>query len=738
MLSCFATTAGGLNELCREELLALGAESAKAQPRGVEFSASEEVLYRCCLWSRLANRIYLTLLECTLDNQEDLTTQVAQFDWQRHFKTGDRFAVSFSGKGMGIDHSHFGALKIKDGIVDYFRNQGLERPIVDTVYPDLRIHGHLNRNQLTLSLDLIGYSLHQRGYREGEQVTAPLKENVAAAILMRAGWPQIAAQGGCFYDPMCGSGTFLVEAAMMASDLAPGLAKAQQMQLRHLKGHNPTLWQTLIAEAEQREAEGLRKLPQIYGSDASHKSLMIAQEAIAAAGYADVIELKQMTVEQGSRWGDWPVGLIVTNPPYGERLGEVEEVKQIYLDLGNYLKQAFAGWQAAVLTCNPQLGLYLGLKAKRSHDFANGPLECKLLRFDVSEEAHRTPALKGGSDLAQQVQQFFPRLAEADGAQMVANRLRKNWKGLRKWAEKNRVSAYRVYDADMPEYALAIDYYQTEEAGVWLVVSEYAAPKSVDPVSARRRLHEVMAVLPAVFEVPTDRIVFKVRERQKGSSQYEKLESNQHYFTIVENDTLLRVNFTDYLDTGVFLDHRLVRAKVAELSKGKSLLNLFCYTATATAEAAIAGAKSSLSVDMSRTYLYWAQHNFWANKIDDRKHELLRADVIAWLEEQAQMQPKPSRQFEVIFMDPPSFSSSKKMDGILDIQRDHGRLIRQAMSLLLPGGTLVFSNNLRKFKLDALLEQQFLIENLTQATLPEDFKRNPKIHQVWLIRRNAD
>lgn len=730
-LNCFATTAGGLNELCREELMTLGATNVKAQPRGVKFEADIETLYRCCLWSRLSNRIFLTVLETKLDSQDALSPMIAKVDWKQHMDSDSRFAVSFSGKGLGIDHSHYGALKIKDGIVDYFREFSGSRPEVDRYDADIKIHGHLNRNQLTLSIDMIGYSLHQRGYREGQQVAAPLKENVAAALLMRAGWPQIAKAGGCLYDPMCGSGTFLVEAAMMASDLAPGLEKSQQMLLNRWKMHQKNIWQDLIAEAQQREAEGLRHLPDIYGSDASHKSLDIAAEAIENAGYADSIEVKQMTVEQGRRWGDWSTGLVISNPPYGERLGEIEEVKALYQHLGHYLKTEFDGWQAAILTCNAELGMYLGIKAKRSHDFANGPMECKLLRFDISEEFHREPAIKGGADIAEQVQATFPHLVDTEGARMFANRLRKNLKQLRKWANRTKVYAYRVYDADMPEYALAVDYYHTLEEGEWLVVNEYAPPKTVDRQKAKKRLYEAMSVLPEVLEIPAGKIIFKVRERQKGDNQYEKMDETKAYFTIIENDTKLRVNFQDYLDTGLFLDHRDVRAKVAELSKGKSLLNLFCYTASTTVIAANKGAKASLSVDMSKTYLFWAQNNFWANQIDDRKHQLERADVIAWLEKEA---AEPSQMFDVIFMDPPSFSSSKKMEGVLDIQRDHGWMIRKAMQLLNPNGVMVFSNNLRKFKMDELVERQFELENITQQTMPQDFKRNAKIHQVWTIR----
>ncbi len=732
MLKCFATTSGGLSELLREELIALGAKNVKAQPRGVAFEGSKELAYRACLWSRLANRIFITVLEVELDNQEQLTTEVAKHNWFEHMDVCDAFAVSFSGKGMGIDHSHYGALKIKDGMVDYFMAKTDDRPTVDTVNPNLRVHGHLNRNQLTLSIDLVGYSLHQRGYREGQQVKAPLKENIAAALLLRSGWPEIAKQGGSLYDPMCGSGTFLIEAAMMASDAAPGLDKQDRMLLNQWKQHDALLWNRLVDEARARKVAGLQNMPAIYGSDASHKSLDIAEEAILNSGYFKHISVKQMTVEQGRIWSDWKPGLVMSNPPYGERLGEVKEVKRIYTALGNYLKAEFDGWQAAVFTCNPELGMYLGLKAKRSHQFANGPMECKLFRFDVEERFYREPAIKGGADLAEGVRTAYPDLSGTEGAKMFANRLKKNLKPLRKWAKKYEVNAYRVYDADMPEYALSIDYYHTVDGGEWLVVNEYAAPKTVDKTSAKKRLYEALSVLPAVFDIPTSQIVFKVREKQKGSSQYEKLDENKQFFTVVENGVKLRVNFTDYLDTGLFLDHRDVRAYVAERSRRKSLLNLFCYTATLTAQAATLGATSSLSIDMSKTYLYWAKHNLMNNGVDESKHLLKQADVLDWLETESE---NPTQGFDVIFLDPPSFSTSKKMEGTLDIQRDHVTLIQQAMMLLNPGGQLVFSNNLRKFKLDKDALDDLSIEDITRKTMPRDFERNTKIHQAWVLMK---
>lgn len=732
MLKLFATSAGGLSELLREELMSFGAKSVKAQPRGVSFEGDLEVAYRACLWSRLANRIFLTVLEVELETQEMLTKEVARINWGEHMDAFGTFAVSFSGKGMGIDHSHYGALKIKDGIVDHFRNNGGDRPIVEKQNPELRVHGHLNRNELTLSIDLVGYSLHQRGYREGQQVTAPLKENLAAALLMRAGWPEIAKQGGALYDPMCGSGTFLVEAAMMASDLAPGMDKADKMGFVTWKKHDEDMWESLLVEAEAREAEGLRNMPAIYGSDVSHKSLDIAQEVIVAAGYEDLIEIKQMSVEQGRRWGDWQTGLIITNPPYGERLGEVDTVKLIYSALGHYLKTEFDGWKAAVLTCNPELGMYIGLKAVRSHNFFNGPLECKLFRFDVAEAFHREPTVRGGANLVEEVQNALPDMVQTEGAVMFANRLKKNLKSLRKWARTNQITAYRVYDADMPEYSLAVDYFQTIDGGEWVVVNEYAAPKTIDRGAAKRRLHEAVSVLPSVFDLTAEHIIFKIRERQKGTAQYEKLDENKRYFTVMENGVKLRVNFTDYLDTGLFLDHRDVRAYVAKQSRGKRLLNLFCYTASATVQAAAQGAASSLSIDMSNTYLDWAKHNLVMNGLDESKHRLLQENVLEWLDLASETQ---QGQYELVFLDPPSFSTSKRMEGTLDIQRDHVELINKTLKLLKAGGELVFSTNLRKFKLDREAFGGYAITDITRKTMPKDFQRNAKIHQVWSISK---
>jgi 23S rRNA (guanine2445-N2)-methyltransferase / 23S rRNA (guanine2069-N7)-methyltransferase len=312
------------------------------------------------------------------------------------------------------------------------------------------------------------------------------------------------------------------------------------------------------------------------------------------------------------------------------------------------------------------------------------------------------------------------------GAEMFANRLRKNLKQLGKWAGRETICCYRLYDADMPEYALAIDLYQG--AARWAHVQEYAAPKSIDPDKANERLHEALSAIPGVLGIPAEQIFLKVRQRQKGSAQYERLAERGEFHEVQEDGLRLLVNFTDYLDTGLFLDHRRTRRMLRELARGGRFLNLFGYTGAATVHAAV-GARATTTVDMSRTYLDWARRNLALNGFEGQQHELVQADVLVWLEEEA------ARRYDLIFLDPPTFSTSKRMQDTLDIQRDHPSLIRAAGGLLGPGGLLIFSTNFRRFRLDQEGLSDFAIEDISRSTIPRDFERNPRIHQCFKITR---
>jgi 23S rRNA (guanine2445-N2)-methyltransferase / 23S rRNA (guanine2069-N7)-methyltransferase len=707
----------GLEGLLLEEAKALGLEEAREQTAAVRGQAELETAYRLCLWSRLANRVLLVLARFSMSNADDLYEGVKAVDWRDHLEPAGSLAVEFSGHGSGIDNSHFGALKVKDAIVDRLRTSSGERPSIDKLNPDLRVHLRLERGEAILSLDLSGHSLHQRGYRL-QQGAAPLKENLAAAVLIRAGWPRIAAEGGALADPMCGVGTFLIEAALMAADIAPNLRR-ERWGFSSWLGHVPALWKKLHAEAEQRAAAGLAKPPLwIRGYEADPRLIQPGRNNVERAGLSDWVKIYQG--ELGSfepRPDQNQKGLVISNPPYGERLGDEASLLYLYQNLGERLRQACLGWEAAVFTGAPELGKRMGLRSHKQYAFWNGALPCKLLLIKVQTEQFVTGERRGREEV-EPAAEAAPQARLSEGGQMFANRLQKNLKQLGKWARREGVECYRLYDADMPEYALAVDLYRD-----WVHVQEYAAPRSIDPDKAQARLLDALAAIPQALGVAQNRVAIKRRERQSGSKQYQRQAAQGQFMEVSEGGVKLLVNLTDYLDTGLFLDHRPLRLRIQREAAGKRFLNLFCYTATATVHAAKGGARSTTSVDLSKTYLDWARRNLALNGFSD-KHRLEQGDVMAWLAEDR-------NEYELIFIDPPTFSNSKRMEGVFDVQRDHVELLDLAMARLARGGVLYFSNNFRKFQLDEGLTARYQVEEISAQTLDPDFARNPKIHRAW-------
>ena len=720
LLTLFATCPRGVEPLLAAELTALGASETRERKGGIAFVGDLNAAYRACLWTRLANRILMPLNTFPLADADALYTGAKAIDWPSLFGLDKTFAIEVAGHSPAVTHTHYAGLKVKDAIADRFRERHGERPNVDLDAPDVRIHLHLERAQATLSLDLSGDSLHKRGYRVGAG-EAPLKENLAAAILVRAGWAEIAAAGGAFVDPMCGSGTLVIEAAMIAADIAPGLKRAR-FGFEAWAGHDAALWQSIRAEASGRKSAGLARMPILIGGDVDEGVLRYAHLNAERAGLLGHLRFEQRdALEARAPAG---TGLLATNPPYGERLGAESDIIKLYSLFGATLKQHFAGWRAVVFTSRPDLSPRLGLRASTMHSLFNGAIECKLLRFEI---ATREPQADG-----QRAQPLAP-----SGGEDFANRLRKNLKHLGKWAKRGGILNYRVYDADLPDYALAIDLYQTPDLHVH--VQEYAAPDTIDPQKAERRLREALAQLQAILDVPAARIHYRLRKSQKGTSQYQKQDESREFLTVVEHGCKLWVNFDDYLDTGLFLDHRPMRLRIQKEAADKRFLNLFCYTGSATVHAAVGGASHTTSVDLSKTYLDWADRNLLLNGVDTRgpwnTHQLIRADAMAWLAAQAADARAP--RYDLIFCDPPTFSNSKKMEGVLDTQADHAEMIRNAMALLAPGGRLYFSTNRRRFKLDEALTAEFKVQDITSQTLDEDFKRPPPAHRSWSIEQHG-
>jgi len=712
----FAPCPKGLEGLLAEELRGLRAENVKETRAGVAFAGDLAGAYRACLWSRLASRVLMPLAHFPAPTPEALYDGVQQIAWRDHVAPEGTLAVDATCINSAVNHSYYAALKVKDAIVDQLRDRFGVRPSVDTEQPDLRVNLFIQRDQATLSLDLSGESLHRRGYR-AQPVEAPLKENLAAAILLRAGWPAIARDGGALVDLLCGSGTLPIEAALMAADIAPGLQRPS-FGLFRWPQHDAAAWKHLLDEALERREAGLKHLPPIHGYDRDPRAIRAAKENIVGANLSNRIRVRQRELAACEPETGIGPGLVLANPPYGERLGEANALPALYAELGAALKRCFPGWRAAVFTGNPELGKHLGIRARKMHVLFNGAIECKLLHFEITEEwfmRERTPITEPSQLGA--------------GAEMFANRLRKNLKHFGRWARRNEIHAYRLYDADLHEYNLAIDVYESDRR--YVHVQEYEAPASVDERLAQKRLNQALTVIPLVLDIAAEQVFFKLRRRQKGRTQYEKLAGSGEFHEVREGPCRLWVNFTDYLDTGLFLDHRQTRQMLGEMAKGKVFLNLFGYTGSATVHAARGGAHSTTTVDMSRTYLDWAQRNMELNGVRGKGHEFIQADVLTWLK-----QKHPTR-FDLIFLDPPTFSRSKRMDETLDIQRDHVELIKNACALLAPGGTLVFSTNLRKFKLDREALADLKIEDITRRTLPPDFERNPRIHQCFRVTRSV-
>ena len=800
-LTFFVTCPRNTEGLLLDELRALGTAGVTETRGGVSFTGPLPLAYRACLWSRVASRVLLRLTAFPVSSPDDLYEGIHALPWEDHLDRSGTLAVEVTSTvrlgPLATLNTHFAEQRVKDAVVDRFRARTGARPGVDLARPHVRINVHLTPTDTVVSVDLSGDGLHRRGYRlEGGE--APLKENLAAAILMRAGWPRLAATGAALLDPMCGSGTLLIEGALLAADVAPGLLRDYYGFLGW-KGFEPRAWDELLAEARDRREAGLRNLPPLFGFDREERAVGTARANARRAGLAGRVDFQRGELAalkapdlvilvrdatpghaagrsgatSDGRAAAAPVpGLVVTNPPYGKRLGEVTELVPVYEALGERLKASFSGWEAAVFTGNPELSAHLGLRAHRTNALFNGPLECRLLVFHIGGyERGAVSSPPGGGGAAQAPAAGAPASDTREpghspgaGAVMFANRLHKNLKHLRRWAARDEIHCYRLYDADLPEYAVAVDLYEN-----WAHVQEYAPPSSVDPVRARRRLKEVMAVVPDVLEIPASHVVLKVRRPQRGSDQYERLRDEGRLMEVREGGLKFLVNLTDYLDTGLFLDHRVTRGLIRELAPGRRFLNLFAYTGSATVYAAAGGAASTTTVDLSATYLDWARRNLELNGLAGSRHGFVRADCLEWLalvaggdrsgghagrsterggrlgitsrpgapgHVSAVGRPgdgQPGGAYDLIFLDAPTFSNSKSMTTDLDLQRDHADLIRAAAALLAPEGILLFSTNFRRFKLDPAVAEAFSVTDITKQTIPPDFARNPRIHQCYRL-----
>ncbi len=696
MNSILLTTSKGLDELLAEEVTSLIPDAQiKSSPGQLIFTGTLEQAYKLCLWSRLANRVVWLLSESKFNDADDLYDVAKGIDWSQHLRSDQTISVAFHGTNRAINNTQFGAVKIKDAIVDQFMENTGQRPSVRRFQPDLPLFARCRRENIAIGIDLSGSSLHQRAYRQSTG-DAPLKEHVACAMLMRSGWASNPDKP--MVDPMCGSGTLAIEAAYIQRNIAPGI-KREYWGFTSWLQHDEKTWENLVTNAIEAQKAGHNN---IFAADIDKKLVSIARKNADNAGvFADIAFSNSNAITFCPPVKEY--GYLVSNPPYGERLGHLTELIALFTDWGKHLKTAWQGWHVSLLSSNRDLLRLLKLKAARDYAINNGKLECKLVNY-LLDEAN--------------CQQY----ANPSQNHEFANRLQKNLKKLNKWIKSQDTDCYRIYDADLPDYNVAIDRY-----GAALVIQEYAPPKTVSEEKAKRRLQEVLLHAPAVCNVAGKDVYLKVREKQKGTQQYNKLSQKGNKHVVKENGAEFLVNLTDYLDTGLFLDHRDTRQLIKAKSANKDVLNLFSYTGSVSVFAALGKARSVTTVDMSNTYLDWAKENFKQNKLRGA-YAFIQADCVTWLAEH-------KAQYDLIFIDPPSFSNSKRMQTTWDVQRDHVTLIKNAKQCLREGGEIIFSNNRRGFKLasEELAELGLRIENITQQTIPADFARHNNIHQCWIL-----
>lgn len=719
----FAQSAANQQDLVAREAERAGSQQVRTTGNGVQFTGDLRVGYRFTMTSRIASRVLLSLFyDEGIDSADALYDSCLQVPWEEYMTLGKTFQVTQTVQSCNwLKNGHFAALRLKDAIVDRLKdvNNGM-RPDVDTENPDITFHLHIKGEKAIIYADFSGPALYKRGYREGS-VDAVLKENLASAVLYRSDWYKSVLDGDILplMDPFCGVGTIPIEAAAIAAGLAPGLSRKTPYAFEKLENFDREIYNSVLDELSDQAEEGRKRSFRIYASDISRMNVEKAKAAALKAGVYDYIDFSvkdftKMTEEDVPS----PAGCIVTDPPYGIRLDEVD-VKQLYKAIGNTIQNLFKGWQAALLTADSTLLSNIDMKPQRTNTLFNGGILCQLAHYHVFTDEEKNAMIERAKQRRQE------RLAAplSAGAQMAYNRLKKNLSEIRPLMEKEGVTCYRIYDADMPEYSAAIDMYEGREINL----AEYAAPDTIDPEDAKRRLEELVLATERATGIDYENIHVKVRSQQRGKDQYRKLGSVDKFQVCHENGLAFLANFTDYIDTGIFLDHRPIRKYIQDHAEGKRFLNLFCYTGTASLNAVRGGALSTTSVDTSATYLDWAMENFKLNGYStDIGNFFYRSDAIQYLWDTYD-------RYDLIFCDPPTFSNGKSRDSF-DVQKDHSRLIDAAMMHLVQDGVMIFSCNFRRFRLDDYITDKYSVEDISEQTIGRDFERDMKIHKCYLIR----
>ena len=709
-----ATAGFGLEAILRRELTDLGYESQVVAPGRLLFRGDDSAIREANLSLRTAERVLVRMAYAPATDFDQLFELVQSAAWSEWI-TPDG-ALPVRGRSHRSELSSVPACQrtVKKALVEALREQHGVAELPETG-PEYPIEVALLDDEATLLLDTTGTGLHKRGYRRYVGA-APLRETLAAAMVLLSRWTPERP----FWDPFCGSGTLAIEAAMIGRKIAPGLRREFLCES----------WPRLAGEAwrtsrESAEAHIGEKLPErLLATDESEEELKLARRHAEAAGVAEDIHFQRRDFKDISSKRDY--GCLITNPPYGERIGEREEIEALYRSMPDVLRR-LKTWSHFILTARGDFEKLVGQQASKRRKLYNGRLECTLYQF-FGERGAKKEKPKAESQEPTAPQQAFGGLKQEAERQALefANRLKNRARHLRKWPTKRGITCFRLYDRDVPEVPLVIDRYEDT-----LHIAEYERPHDRTPAEHADWLDLMIRTAAEALDTSREAVFVKRRERQRGETQYEKFASAHQLKTVTEGGLKFRVNLSDYLDTGLFLDHRITRGMVRDAAEGKRFLNLFGYTGSFTVYAAAGGAVETSTVDLSQTYLDWAADNLRLNGLSESpQHQLIRDDSAAYIDSL----PEESL-FDLAVVDPPTYSNSKRLEEDWDVQRDAVPLLNAIAKRMSPGGLVYFSTNFRRFRFEESELVGYTLREISRQTVPEDF-RNKRIHRCWrLVRR---
>lgn len=724
MFELVATCAFGLESTVKYEIERLGFPAQITGPGRIRFSGDESTICQTNLWLRTADRVQIVVAEFAAPDFDALFETTKQLEWENWIPSNGRFPVIARTRKSQLTSVPALQRSVKKAIVERLKSKyQSDLSETESLY---RIEIALLDDQAMLTLDTTGASLHKRGYRTLTGA-APIKETLAAALIQLSFWDGERP----FVDPFCGTGTIPIEAALLGRNIAPGLKR--DFAAETWPAVESSFWK---AAREEAISAAVPKLPiRLIGTDTDPQSLKMARFHAEQAGVSDDIHFQEKGFERLTSKQQF--GCVITNPPYGLRLGHDEKAKmeELYQSIPEVLRH-LPTWSHFILTAYPRFESLIQKRADRRRKLYNGRIECTYFQFHGPKPGSKLDTTSHSSDTCQ-AQGFNVRKTSSaapvfggisdkghEQAQLFASRLAKRARHLRKWPTKQDIHCFRLYERDIPEIPLVVDRIEDH-----LHIVEFERPHDRDLGQHADWLELMAKTAGETLKVDRRKVFLKRRARQRGLTQHERVDEANYEIEVREGGLRFWCNLSDYVDTGLFLDHRIARGMVRDAAKDKRVLNLFGYTGSFSVYAADGAASEVTTVDLSRTYLNWAIRNFELNGFRGSQYRFIQSDAKSFWESLS-----PESEFDVIVVDPPTFSNSKRTECDWEIQRDHVPMLNCLISHLSDNGTLFFSTNFRRFQLEEAELHSKSIREISRQTVPEDY-RNRRIHRCWIIRR---